>query len=146
MSEALILIFILYILYLIMKKPKATTTPKPVSKAKVEAEVKQSSVQPAVKAAPEKSSVKPAPAKKAKATAAKTVTAAPGIPMPERVGLTAGDIWKYLNENGATSVTKLVRELNEEEKVVQRSIGWLSQEGKVSLYTVGRVETIELQE
>ena len=35
MSEGLILIFVLYIIYLIMKKPK-TTTEKPVPKAKAE--------------------------------------------------------------------------------------------------------------
>jgi hypothetical protein len=31
-----------------------------------------------------------------------------------------------LAENGATSVAKLVKELSEEEKIIQRSIGWLA--------------------
>ena len=43
------------------------------------------------------------------------------------------------------SVAKLVRELPEEEKIIQRSIGWLAQEGKITLDTVDRVETIALK-
>jgi hypothetical protein len=61
------------------------------------------------------------------------------------VGLTAGNIWHYLEKNGATPVAKLLRELPEEEKIIQRSIGWLAQEGKIILDTVDRVETIALK-
>jgi len=61
--------------------------------------------------------------------APKSIEATPGMTNPERVGLTAGSIWHYLTENGTTSVAKLVRELTEEEKIIQRSIGWLAQEG-----------------
>lgn len=64
--------------------------------------------------------------------------------MPERVGLTADDIWCYLDKNGSTTVAKLVRELPEEEKITQHSIGWLAQEGKIALDTIDRVETISL--
>jgi len=71
--------------------------------------------------------------------------AAPEIAMPERVDLTAGKIWHYLSENDAAPVAKLVRELPEEEKIIQRSIGWLAQEGKITLDTVDRVETIALK-
>jgi len=76
----------------------------------------------------------------------KPVAATPEMAMPERVGLTAGNIWHYLTENGATSVAKLVRELPEEEKIIQRSIGWLAQEGKITVAAVDRVETIALKE
>ena len=65
---------------------------------------------------------------------------------PERVGMTAGSIWHYLAENGATPVAKLVKELTDEEKIIQRSIGWLTQEGKITLDVVDRVETIALKE
>ena len=70
----------------------------------------------------------------------------PEITMPEQVGLAAGSIWHYLAENGATSVAKLVKELSEEEKIIQRSIGWLAQEGKITVAAVDRVETIALKE
>ena len=70
----------------------------------------------------------------------------PETTMPEQVGLAAGSIWHYLAENGATSVAKLVKELSEEEKIIQRSIGWLAQEGKITLNVVNRVETLSLKE
>ena len=142
MSEWLLLIFILYILYLIMKTPK-TTTEKPVPEAKSE----QPTAPLATKATPKNPSPAPKPAKKAQAVVTpKTVAETPEMAMPERVGLTAGNIWHYLAENGATSVAKLVRELPEDEKIIQRSIGWLAQEGKITLDTIDRVETIALDE
>ncbi len=140
MSEWLILIFVLFIFYLIMKKSK-TTTEQPAAKAKAE-----QPIAPVVtKATPKKPSPDQKPAKKAQAVAPKPVAATPEMDMPERVGLTAGNIWHYLAENGATPVAKLIRELPEEEKIVQRSIGWLAQEGKITLDTINRVETIALK-
>ena len=140
MSEGFILIFVLYILYLIMKKPK-TTTEKTVPKAKTE----QPTTTVATRATPKKPSPDQKPAKKTQAVALQPDAAAPEIAMPERVGLTAGNIWHYLAENGVTPVAKLLRELPEEEKITQRSIGWLAQEGKITLDTVDRVETIALK-
>ena len=140
MSEGLILIFVLYIIYLIMKKPK-TTTEKTVPKAKTE----QPIAIEATKATPTKPSPDQNPPKKGQTVTTKAVETTPEMTMPERVGLTAGSIWHYLTENGATPVAKLVRELPEEEKIIQRSIGWLAQEGKITLDTVDRVETIALK-
>ena len=140
MSEWLILIFVLYIFYLIMKKSK-TTTEQPVAKAKAE----QPIAPVTTKATPKKPSPDQKPAKKAQAVAPKPVAATPEMDMPERVGLTAGNIWHYLAENGATPVAKLIRELPEEEKIIQRSIGWLAQEDKITLDTIDRVETIALK-
>ncbi len=65
-------------------------------------------------------------------------------PMSERVGLTAGSLWHYLDKNGTCPISKVVREMKEEEKIVQRSIGWLAQEGKVKIDIVDRVEIIAL--
>ena len=84
--------------------------------------------------------------KKAQVVASKPVVATPEITIPEQVGLAAGSIWHYLAENGATSVAKLVKELSEEEKIIQRSIGWLAQEGKITIDVVNRVETLSLKE
>jgi hypothetical protein len=66
--------------------------------------------------------------------------------MHERVGLTAGAIWHYLAEHGATPVAKLVNELPEEEAIIQRSIGWLAQEDKITLSGGDQVETIVLKD
>lgn len=179
MTEWVILIFVLYILYRIMKKPKTTTekpapkakdeqsvavvateakpkkptptqkppkqsqavTPKPLPKAKTEQPV----AMVATEVKPKKPSLAPKSPKKVQAVAPKLVAAMPEMTMPERVGLTAGNIWHYLDKNGATPVAKLVRELPEEEKIIQRSIGWLAQEGKITLDTMDRVETISLE-
>jgi hypothetical protein len=51
-----------------------------------------------------------------------------------------------LIENGDTSVAILVKELTEEEKIIQRSIGWLAQEGTITLDVIDRVETMAPKE
>ena len=63
----------------------------------------------------------------------------------ERVGLAAGDIWHYLNDHGATAVSKLVKALPEEESIIQRGIGWLAKEDKIALDIIKKVETIRLK-
>jgi hypothetical protein len=98
------------------------------------------------KAIPKKPSPAPKTPKKAPVEAAKPVVAVLEITMPEQVGLASGSIWHYLAKNGATSVAKLVNELSEEEKIIQRSIGWLAQEGKITIDVVNRVETLALKE
>jgi Winged helix-turn-helix domain (DUF2582) len=65
--------------------------------------------------------------------------------LSESVGTAAGSIWHYLNEKGPTTVAKLVKELPEDNKTLQRSIGWLAQEDKITLETIGQVETIALK-
>lgn len=121
------------------KSEAAASTPEP--KAKVEQPV----ATVAEKVNPEKPSPKTTAPKKTKAATPKPVTATAEIPVPERVGLTAGSIWHFLDENGPTPVSKLVSELPEEEKIIQRSIGWLAQEGKITLETIDKVETIGLK-
>ncbi len=64
--------------------------------------------------------------------------------MSEKVGNTAGDIWRFLDKNGPISVSKLAKEIPVEEKYLQRAIGWLAQEGKISIDIVNRAETISL--
>ncbi|MDI1293744.1 MAG: winged helix-turn-helix domain-containing protein [Methylobacter sp.] len=101
----------------------------------------------ATKATPKKPSLDQKPPKEVQAVTPKPVPTKLELAMPERVGLTAGSIWHYLTENGATPVTKLVKELTEEEeKIIQRSIGWLAQEGKITITSIDRIETIALKE
>ena len=124
-----------------MKTPKSTPE-KPAPKAKAE----QPIAAVATKTIPKKPSPAPKTPKKAPVEATKPVVAMPEMTIPEQVGLAAGSIWHYLAKNGATSVAKLVNELSEEEKIIQRSIGWLAQEGKITLDVVNRVETLSLKE
>jgi Winged helix-turn-helix domain (DUF2582) len=126
------------------KKPsnkQKAITPKPMPMEKTE--------QPTADAVTQAKPKKPSPTQKtpgkAKAVAPTAEASTPEMAMPERVGLTAGNIWHYLDKNGATAVAKLVRDLPEEEKIIQRSIGWLAQEGKIALDTIDWVETISLE-
>lgn len=132
--------------------PKKTATAKPAPK-KAEAPAAKAE-QPIAVVSAEATPKQPDPeplAPEQIQTVAATVEPAPAIStaeltITERVGLTAGDIWHYLSKNGATPVSKLVAALTEEEKIVQRSIGWLAQENKISIATVNRIETIALTE
>ena len=125
------------------KTPKQPpiVTPIPVSKAKAEPPV----AVVAAEESPKKPSLAPKSPKKSQVVEPKPVVASTEIAPSERVGLTAGSIWHYLAENGATPVEKLIKELPEEEKIVQRSIGWLAQEGKITLDTVDRIEIVSLK-
>ncbi len=131
----------------------APKKPIPDQKRSKKAQVEESkakaeeTIAPVVtKATPKKpSSAQKAP-KKAEALTPQPAVTTPEITVKERIGLTAGSIWHYLAENGAAPVAKLVRELTEEEKIIQRSIGWLAQEGKITLNIVDRVETLALKE
>ena len=122
-----------------------TTPKKPVKTVVTKEKSKKPAKTTVTKAKPKKTSPVPTPPKKAQTVTPKPVAATPERTVPERIGLTAGSIWHYLTENGATSVAKLLRELSEDEKIIQRSIGWLAQEGKITLDTINRVETIVLK-
>lgn len=77
--------------------------------------------------------------------AAKPVAAKMDISMSESIGAAAGSIWQYLDSNGATTIAKLVKELSEDEKSIQRGIGWLMREDKITLTAINRVETVVLK-
>lgn len=121
--------------------PKKTSPAKPAQK-QAEAKTEQPVV---TNATPKKPTPKPRTPTKVDSVTSKTVAAAANLPIAERVGLTAGSIWHYLSENGATPVSKLLAALSEEEKVIQRSIGWLAQEDKIHIDTANRIETITLK-
>jgi hypothetical protein len=159
MAELLIPIFIFFLIYLYhtMKKTNSPTE-KPTTKAKTEktvaatpTEAQSKEISPTKKPSNKEKTIVQKPNSTSKPPG-KTKDVAPIITeasttemtMSERVGLTAGDIWHYLDKNGATVVAKLVRELPEEEKVIQRSIGWLAQEGKIVINIIDRVESISL--
>ncbi len=61
------------------------------------------------------------------------------------IGDAAGKIWHYLNKNGAASVSKVTTETGVGKNEIQRAIGWLCKEGKLSIEIKGRVETLSLK-
>ena len=66
--------------------------------------------------------------------------------MLDVIGSSAGVIWNFLDKNGETSVSKLVKETKLETKVAQRAMGWLASEDKVKFELNGRTEVISLKE
>ena len=65
--------------------------------------------------------------------------------MHNTIGDAAGKIWQYLDQNGSASVTKITNETGINKNDVQRGIGWLLKEDKLSIVTVGRTETLSLK-
>ena len=51
--------------------------------------------------------------------------------MLDNIGNVAGAIWHYLEINNEASVTKLTREVGENERTVLMGVGWLAREGKL---------------
>ncbi len=65
--------------------------------------------------------------------------------MSNTIGDAAGIIWNYLDKNGPSSVNKVTTETGINRNDVQRAIGWLSKEDKLTIEMVGRAETLSLK-
>jgi hypothetical protein len=57
--------------------------------------------------------------------------------MITRIGITAGEIWHYLDHHGTVELDELYRSLSVPEYVILMSIGWLAREGHVILDETG---------
>ena len=55
--------------------------------------------------------------------------------MKEKVIEAAGKTWRFLGQNGQTSVSQLPKSLKEKDEVVLQALGWLAREDKID-YTV----------
>ena len=51
--------------------------------------------------------------------------------MLDNIGNVAGAIWHYLENNNEATITKLTREIGENQRTVLMGIGWLAREGKL---------------
>lgn len=49
--------------------------------------------------------------------------------MITEIGITAGDIWHYIDQHGKSSLSQIVRAIDTERDRVLMSIGWLAREG-----------------
>jgi predicted HTH transcriptional regulator len=65
--------------------------------------------------------------------------------MSYTIGEAAGKIWRYLDENGPASVSKVSSETGIGKNDIQRAIGWLAKEDKLSIEMKGRAETLSLK-
>ena len=57
--------------------------------------------------------------------------------MITEIGITAGDIWHYLDEHGKSSLSQMVATIDTERERVLMSIGWLAREGHVVVEKTG---------
>lgn len=65
--------------------------------------------------------------------------------MLESMGTAAGELWQYLNKNGESTATKIIKESELDSKSIQRAIGWLAKEDKLMVITKGRTELLALK-
>lgn len=65
--------------------------------------------------------------------------------MQNKIDDAAGQVWRYLDKNGSTSVSKVTNETGLNKNDVQRAIGWLLKENKLIIEAVGRTETLSLK-
>lgn len=65
--------------------------------------------------------------------------------MITEIGIVAGDIWHYLEQNKTSTLTDLVKGIDKNRNVVLMSIGWLAREGHVILEDQGSDYKITLR-
>ncbi len=58
--------------------------------------------------------------------------------MKEKIGTSAGEIWRILQKNGEVAISKLPKMLKKSDSVVYQALGWLAREGKLEYRTEGR--------
>ena len=53
--------------------------------------------------------------------------------MITEIGITAGDIWHYLDKHGSATLNELHKGIKKPKELLLMSLGWLAREGHVSL-------------
>ena len=57
--------------------------------------------------------------------------------MITEIGITAGDIWHYLDQHGRSSLSQMARGIDTDQDRVLMSIGWLAREGHIVVEKTG---------
>jgi hypothetical protein len=66
--------------------------------------------------------------------------------MQAEINNAAGTIWRYLNEHGELTLTKLKQGTTLSDQLVFAGIGWLAREEKLNFTTEGRKVRVSLRE
>ena len=53
--------------------------------------------------------------------------------MITEIGITAGDIWHYLDKHGNATLNQLHQGIRKSKELILMSLGWLAREGHVNL-------------
>ena len=65
--------------------------------------------------------------------------------MSKAIGKVAGQLWAYLDENKSASPSRIAKEIEVSINELQRAIGWLAREDKITIEVDGRVEILSLK-
>ncbi len=65
--------------------------------------------------------------------------------MITEIGIIAGEIWHFLDQQGEVSLTELVKGIDRSRDNVLMSLGWLAREGHVLLQQSGNEYKISLR-
>jgi len=63
-----------------------------------------------------------------------------------QIGVIAGEIWRYLDEKGASMFSDIRTALTYPAEYILMSLGWLTREGHVTLKKAGEDYSISLRE
>jgi hypothetical protein len=63
----------------------------------------------------------------------------------DQIGEAAGSVWRYLDENGPQSMTKLIKQVDVPRDLLMQGIGWLAREDKISIEDGPRSRIISLK-
>lgn len=65
--------------------------------------------------------------------------------MITEIGITAGDIWHFLDQHGEVTLVQLVEGIDKPRDNVLMSLGWLAREGHVILQQINADHKISLR-
>ena len=65
--------------------------------------------------------------------------------MEHEIGEAAGQIWRWLEENGETTVAKVRQETKLSDQLLHMGLGWLAREGKIELIKDKRTVKVVLK-
>ncbi len=61
-----------------------------------------------------------------------------------RIGETSGLVWRYLNQNEPTSISRLAKSIDAPRDLVLQAVGWLAREGKLEITETKRGKLVSL--
>ena len=65
--------------------------------------------------------------------------------MISKIGITAGQIWKYIDKNSEVTALKLKSALGITNTVLYMGLGWLAREGKINIVEYAKGYKISLK-
>ena len=66
--------------------------------------------------------------------------------MEAEIGSAAGIIWRYLDQHGETTLSKLKQATNLSDQLLFTGVGWLAKEGKLTFVRDSRTVGVGLKE